>query len=350
MLLLFIIIFFFTAFGLSNRSNNNKSGRPAHHGENAFRNPWPGVEEHGFGDVLKWQWDRLRGKAPKKPARYDFQVIENDGKFLRENGEEFTVTWVGHATTLIQMEGRNILTDPIFSLRCSPVSWAGPQRVVPPSPTFEHLPPIDVVLISHNHYDHLDKPTIERLGNRPRYFVPLFVGKFLRDLGIAKARIVELDWWQFAELDGLTIHCTPTQHFSGRGLHDRNRTLWCSWAVIGKQQRLYFGGDTGYFPGFKEIGEQLGPFDLAILPIGAYRPRWFMSPVHVEPAQSAQAFLDLRAERMLAIHWGTFDLADEPMDEPPQLLRAAADSLGVDATRVWVFRHGESRVIKEGDP
>jgi N-acyl-phosphatidylethanolamine-hydrolysing phospholipase D len=257
-----------------------------------------------------------------------------------------TATWVGHATTLIQFEGRNILTDPIFSERCSPVSWAGPKRAVPPSPSFENLPPIDFVLISHNHYDHFDKPTIKRLGNRPRYFVPLFVGKLLRNLGIANERITELDWWQSVEFDGLQFHCTPTQHFSGRGLHDRDQTLWCSWTVIGEHQRFYFGGDTGYYPGFKEIGEKLGPFDLAILPIGAYLPRWFMSPVHVEPAQSAQAFLDLRAEQMLAIHWGTFDLADEPLDEPPRLLRAATDSLGIDAAQVWVLQPGETRVVK----
>jgi N-acyl-phosphatidylethanolamine-hydrolysing phospholipase D len=347
MALLLLFIIFFTAIGYVNHSNSHKSGRPAHHAENAFRNPWPGFEDRDFGDFLKWQWNRLRGNAPNKPEHYDFRIIENNGHFLRENGEQFTVTWIGHATALIQIEGRNILTDPIFSSRCSPVSWAGPQRVAPPSPSFENLPPIDMVLISHNHYDHLDKPTIKRLGNRPCYFVPLLLAKFLQDLGIAKDRIVELDWWQSAELDGLKIHCTPTQHFSGRGLHDRNRTLWCSWTVIGERHRFYFGGDTGYFPGFKEIGEKLGPFDLAILPIGAYRPRWFMSPMHVDPAQSAQAFLDLRAEKMLAIHWGTFDLADEPMDEPPRLLRAAADSLDIDSTRVWILQHGETRVVEE---
>jgi len=345
-----LVLVLFASLGYISRPANHKPNRPAHHAENAFRNPWPTFENRGFGDLLKWQWDRLRGKAPKKPQRYDFRIMENDGQFLRANGEQFTVTWIGHATTLIQIEGHNILTDPIFSARCSPVAWAGPLRVVPPSPSFENLPPIDFVLISHNHYDHLDKPTIKRLGNQPRYFVPFLVGKFLRDLGIAPERITELDWWESATFDGLQFHCTPTQHFSGRGLHDRNQTLWCSWTVIGERQRFYFGGDTGYFPGFKEIGEKFGPFDLAILPIGAYLPRWFMSPVHVEPAQSAQAFLDLRAEKMLAIHWGTFDLADEPMDEPPRLLRAAVDSLGIDAAQVWVLQPGETKVVKENEP
>jgi len=317
----------------------------AHHFGKTFRNPYPGFTSHGFADFLKWQWDRRRGKAPQKSRRYDLSCIPNDGKSLRENGGQFTATWIGHTTALIQLEGRTLLTDPLFSERCSPVSWSGPKRIVPPSPRLEHLPPIDGVLLSHDHYDHLDRATIKRLGNRPRYLVPLRVGKILQGFGIAKDRIIELDWWQDLEWNGLQIHCTPAQHFSGRGVHNRNGTLWCSWAVLGKHHRFYFGGDSGYFPGFKEIGEKLGAFDLALLPIGAYLPRWFMSSVHMEPAQSLQAFLDVRAEKMLATHWGTFDLADEPMDEPPKLLLAAAQSHHIDLERLWVTKPGETRVI-----
>ncbi|MGH7492757.1 MAG: MBL fold metallo-hydrolase [bacterium] len=320
-------------------------GRPLHHTENGFRNTFPTFKPHGGGAFLKWQWDRLRGQAPEKPESYDFKMAFNDGEALKADADDLRVTWVGHATTLVQIEGVNILTDPIFSERCSPVAFAGPKRKVPPIPAFENLPRVDAVLISHNHYDHLDQDTIKKLGNKPRYFVPLNIGKFLRDLGIKKENIVELDWWDSAEFRGLQFHCTPTQHFSGRGLHDTNQMLWCSWAVTGAQRRLYFGGDTGYFPGFKEIGEKLGPFDLAILPIGAYLPRWFMSPVHVNPPEALQAFLDVRGRNMLAIHWGTFDLADEPMDRPPKDLRAAADSLGIAQERVWVFQHGETREI-----
>ena len=317
-----------------------------HHGK-IFRNPYPGFEPRGFKDFLQWQHDRRNGRAPLKPRQYHFPVSENDGAWLRDNRAHFTVTWIGHSTTLIQMSGCNILTDPIFSERCSPVSWAGPKRHVPPSPPLGHLPRIDFVLLSHDHYDHLDKPTIKKLGNRPFYIAPLRVGKILQDFGIDAKRIVECDWWQTVEMEGLQFHCTPAQHFSGRGVHNRNGTLWCSWAVISKQQRLYCGGDSGYFPGFKEIGEKFERFDLALLPIGAYLPRWFMSPVHMEPAQSLQAFLDVRAEKMLAIHWGTFDLADEPLDEPPRLLRAAAESSNVDPERIWIFQPGETRRLSE---
>jgi len=172
--------------------------------KNAFRNPYPGFAPRGFKDFLQWQRDRRNGKAPPKLQQYHFSVIENDGVILCQNRESFAVTWIGHSTTLIQIAGRNILTEPIFSGRCSPVSWSGPKRVAPPSPQFDHLPRIDFVLLSHDHF-----------------------------------------------------HCTPAQHFSGRGMHNRNGTLWCSWAVIGQQQRLYFGGDSGYFPGFKEIGENI---------------------------------------------------------------------------------------------
>lgn len=317
----------------------------SHHNGRNFYNPYPGFENRGFRDFLKWQRDRRNGKAPAKPAHYDFKIAPNDGRSLRENGAQFTVTWIGHATTLIQIDGKNILTDPVFSDRCSPVSWLGPQRVAPPVPAFEHLPPIDLVLLSHDHYDHLDAATIKRLGNRPQYFAPLGVGNILQGWGIARERIAELDWCQAREWNGLHLHCTPAQHFSGRGLHNRNGTLWCGWVVASRQQCVYFGGDSGYFPGFKAIGEKFGGFDLAILPIGAYLPRWFMSGVHMDPRQSAQAFLEVRAKKMLAIHWGTFDLADEPLDEPPQLLRAAAAELDIAPSRVWIFQPGETRVV-----
>lgn len=329
------------------KENAAKMDAVAHHQGETFRNPDPGFESRGFKDFLRWQRERRNGKAPHKPERYDLHAIDNDGKYLRDNSKDFTVTWIGHSTTLIQIDGCNILTDPVFSRRCSPVSWAGPKRRVPPSPQLDHLPSIDFVLLSHDHYDHLDKPTIKKLRNQPFYIAPLRVGKILQSFGIEPKRIIECDWWQSVEMEGLQFHCTPAQHFSGRGVHNRNGTLWCSWAVIGKQQRWYFGGDSGYFPGFKEIGEKFERFDLALLPIGAYLPRWFMSPVHMEPAQSLQAFLEVRAEKMLAIHWGTFDLADEPLDEPPRLLRAAAESSNVDPARIWIFQPGETRLAKQ---
>jgi len=341
----FLLASFAIVAGFMNRPGKQLTGRPAHILENGFHNPWPTFSDRGFDDFLKWQMDRWRGKAPEKPASYDFTVARNDGRFLRSNGSETTVTWVGHATTLIQIDGVNILTDPIWSERATPVSWTGPRRVVPPAPAFDDLPKIDIVVVSHNHYDHLDKPTIKRLGNEVHYFVPLLMAKWLRGVGIKNENITELDWWEETEHRGLKLVCTPTQHFSGRFLHDRNQVLWCSWTILGKEQRIYFAGDTGYFPGFREIGEKFGAFDVAILPIGAYLPRWFMAPVHVDPAQAAQAFLDLRARVMVPIHWGTFDLADEPMDQPPKVLFAAADSLQIPRKSIWLMRPGETRTF-----
>lgn len=321
-----------------------QAGQRAHIRNGGFFNPWPTSVDRGFGDFLRWQLERWRKDTPPASASRTLTVASNDGSFLRANTSAFTITWVGHATTLIQIDGVNIVTDPVWSERASPVGWAGPRRAVPPVPAFSDLPKIDVVLISHNHYDHLDKRTIKRLGNTAHYFVPLFLGRWLRGVGINQANITELDWWQEVEYRSLKLVCTPAQHFSGRFLHDRNQVLWSSWAIVGRRQRLYFAGDTGYFPGFRDIGERLGPFDIAVLPIGAYRPRWFMHAMHMEPAEAAQSFLDLRGQILLPIHWGTFDLADEPMDEPPQLLVAAADSLEIAPTSVWLLHPGETRI------
>ena len=317
----------------------------SHHTREGFRNPWGDRQHHGFGAFFKWQWDRLRGRAPKKPKTYRFDIVENDGAALTQSSGSFSITWVGHATTILQIDGRTILTDPIWSERCSPVRWAGPKRYVPPYPPLDRLPPIDAVVISHNHYDHLDRATIRKLGNGPTYFVPLGVKRWLRKWGIRSENIVELDWWQQFELNGLTFVCVPSQHFSGRSLNDTNRDLWSGWVIQGQTQRVYFAGDTGYFPGFKEIGERLGPIDVAIIPIGAYLPRWFMKTVHVDPKEAAQAFLDIGTKIMIPMHWGTFDLADEPLDEPPRALLMAADSLGIDRGRIWLLKHGETRIM-----
>jgi len=344
-LLLLLILMLAVSPGFANRPGERKPGRPAHHSASSFRNPFPTFKPHSGWSFLKWQWDRLRGRVPEKPETYHFEIDDRAASALRTAATGLRVTWIGHATTLLQVDSVTILTDPIFSERSSPIRIAGPRRKVPPVPALAELPPIDAVLISHNHYDHLDKDTIKKLGNGPHYFVPLFIGKFLRGLGIKRENITELDWWESSIFRGLEFHCTPTQHFSGRGFHDTNKTLWCSWTVIGENYRFYFGGDTGYFPGFYEIGKRYGPFDLALLPIGAYLPRWFMAPVHMSPAESAQAFLDLKAKNMLAIHWGTFDLADERMDQPPRDLIVAADSLGIARERVWIFKRGETREV-----
>ncbi len=311
-----------------------------------FYNPFPGFESRDFGDLFRWLViDRVTGKRPTLPDSYHFELADNDGRYLRTNRSDVTVTWIGHSTLLIQNDGLNILTDPIWSQRASPLSFAGPKRMVPPGIPLDSLPKIDVVLISHDHYDHLDKQTIRRLGNRPLYLVPLGVGALLKSWGID--HYVEMDWWDEFRFNGVLFACTPAQHFSGRTLFDRNRRLWCSWVISGKEARIYFGGDSGYFPDYAKIGRQYGPFDLAALPIGAYRPRWFMSPVHMSPGEAVRAFVDLQARIFIPIHWGTFPLSDEPLTEPPQLLLKKAKQKGLDANRFWILKHGETRTVPQ---
>ncbi|MBI3893775.1 MAG: MBL fold metallo-hydrolase [Candidatus Wallbacteria bacterium] len=246
------------------------------------------------------------------------------------------VTWVGHSTLLVQMDGVNLLTDPIWSERCSPLAFAGPRRRNPPGLVLEELPRIDLVIVSHNHYDHLDLPTVRKLAERhdPLFVVPLGVAAWFRRRKLH--RVVELDWWQSTEHAGLTVHATPAQHFSGRSPWDANKTLWVSFVVEGAAGRFFFGGDTGYGPHFAEIGRRLGPMRLAAIPIGAYSPRWFMAPVHIDPEQAVQAHLDLCSRQSIGIHFGTFKLTDEPMEEPPVLLRECLDVRGIDRDLFWV--------------
>ncbi|MGH7322803.1 MAG: MBL fold metallo-hydrolase [Candidatus Rokuibacteriota bacterium] len=262
---------------------------------------------------------------------------------LRASGPAPTVTWIGHSTLLVQLDGVSFLTDPHWGDRSGPFGGlVGVRRHTPPGIAFEDLPPIDFVLISHDHYDHLDEPTVRRLAqtSNPRFVVPLGVKAWLEDRGITNA--VELDWGESVTVKGLTIVCTPAQHFSGRSLADQGRRLWASWAVLGSK-RFYFGGDSGYFVHFKEIGDTYGPFDLAALAIGSYQPRETTRLVHTSPEEALQAWLDLRAARFVGIHWGTFALAVEPFDEPPHRLAVEVERRGMDSAAIWVLKPGETR-------
>ncbi len=312
-----------------------------------FFNPFPDFEQRGFGDVFRWiVWDRLRGKRPAhNPEDYKFELKPNNGGYLKNNSDDFSVTWIGHSTLLIQMNGMNILTDPIFSDRCSPVQFVGPKRVVAPGISLDSLPPIDLVVISHDHYDHLDKNTIKALGNKTFYVVPLGVGEILKSWGITNFQ--ELDWWSAITFNQIRIVCTPAQHFSGRKPLRKNKTLWASWLLKGKQFTFYYGGDSGYFPGYREISEREGPVHVAALPIGAYEPRWFMSPVHTNPQEALKAFLDLQARIFIPIHWGTFILSDEALTAPPEVLRQEAREMKIDSERVRILKHGETQIISD---
>ena len=266
-----------------------------------------------------------------------------DLRGLREKSRDATVTWVGHSTVLVQLDGVTFLTDPNWAERSGPFSgFVGVGRYTPPGIAFEDLPPIDFVLISHDHYDHLDEPTVRRLAETfdPLFIVPLGIKAWLADRDITRA--VELNWGESVTIKGLTVVCTPAQHGGGRTLLDQGRRLWSAWAVLGSK-RFYFGGDTGYYRHFKETGDRLGPFDLAALPIGSYTPREIAEPVHISPEEALQATLDLRATRLLGVHWGTFALAREPYDEPPTRLRAEIERRRIEPERVWILKPGETR-------
>jgi N-acyl-phosphatidylethanolamine-hydrolysing phospholipase D len=269
--------------------------------------------------------------------------VANDGGALRANLTEPSVTWVGHATLLIQLDGVNLLTDPHWGERASPLSWAGPRRLSPPGLAFEDLPPIHAVLISHDHYDQLDLDTVKRLAaaHDPLFLVPLGLRGWMAEHGVG--RVEELDWWDSREHRGLRLMCLPAQHWSQRAFWDRNRRLWASWAVLGRERRLFFGGDSGYFAGFREIGSRLGPFDLAAIGIGAYMPPDMMRLSHTTPEQAVQASEELGARVLLGMHWGTFDLAEEPLGEPPQRMLEEARRRGIGPDRAWVLKLGETR-------
>jgi L-ascorbate metabolism protein UlaG (beta-lactamase superfamily) len=316
---------------------------PAHHRARGFANENQSFARPGFWDLQAFRVRRLWVALAGGSAAPDFPRVPNDGSALRANRQGATITWIGHATLLVQLDGVNILTDPQFSDRASPVSFAGPRRLNPPGVAFADLPPIHAVVISHDHYDHLDRPTVERLAatHRPRFLVPLGLRSWFASVGIAQAE--ELDWWESARVGGVTSTATPVQHWSSRTPFDMNRRLWAGWSIAAGARRLFFAGDTGYYDGFRRIGERLGPFDLALVSIAAYSPAAIMAHTHTTPEESLRIFADVRAQTFVAMHWGTFDLAEEPIDEPPRRLAAAARAQGIADARVWILAHGETR-------
>lgn len=248
------------------------------------------------------------------------------------------ITWLGHSTVLIEVDGKRVLTDPVWGERASPLSFAGPKRFHDPPLALDDLPPLDAVLISHDHYDHLDEPTMRALIERvPTFFVPLGVGAHLEYWGARPEQLVELDWWERKRIGDVEIVSAPARHFSGRSLSDRNATLWTAWAVLGPEHRVFFSGDTAMFPGFSEIGRRLGPFDATLIEVGAYSPLW--ADAHLGPEQAVAAHRDLRGEHMIPVHWGTFNLAFHAWTEPAERLTVAAREAGV---TVSIPRPGES--------
>ena len=256
-------------------------------------------------------------------------------------------TYISHSTVLLQVDGLNILTDPVYSDRASPVSFAGPRRVRAPGITLGELPPIDLILISHNHYDHLDTDTLQAIlrqqPSQPVVITGLGNGALIKTLGFSDVR--ELDWDTGADIGGVSIHFVECQHRSGRGLFDQMASLWGSFVLETSAGRIYFAGDSGYSPHFKEQGDKWGPFTLALLPIGAYEPRWFMADIHLNPEEAVKAHKELRSEQSLAIHYGIFQLTYEGIDAPLEDLRAALNQRGLDSAAFWTLEPGQYRTI-----
>ena len=304
-----------------------------------FRNPWePHPElERRPGGLLAWMWERFRSDLPGNPAPGDVPPGTPAVARPRAHPDEVRMTLVGHATVLLQIGGLNLLTDPIWSARAGPFSLVGGPRFTDPGIPLDALPPLDAVLLSHGHYDHLDAATTRRLVRRfgadLPWICPLGHGRWLARQGVSAA--LELDWWDevpvASRLCGMRLVCLPVRHWTRRGLRV-DRELWCSWGILTAEggPAVYFGGDSGYCPAFSEIGRRLGPFTASILPIGAYEPRWFMADSHMNPEEAVRAYQDLGGSgAFMGIHWGTFRLTDEDPLEPPLRTRAAWKAAGL---------------------
>lgn len=272
------------------------------------------------------------GSAHRTPEGVLPVIARKAADFAQPADGGLRITWLGHSTILVEIDGRRVLLDPVWSERASPFTWAGPRRFYAPPLPLDQLPPLDAVLISHDHYDHLDVGTIVSLGQATSvpFLVPLGVGAHLEYWGIPADRIIELDWWQEHTLDGLSLIATPARHFSGRSITfaDRDATLWAGWALIGPSHRVFYSGDTAMFPGFSEIGARLGPFDATLIEAGAYSALW--ADVHLGPEQAVEAHQKVRGRLMIPVHWGLFDLALHGWTEPVERVLRAAQESGVE--------------------
>ncbi|MER0236570.1 MBL fold metallo-hydrolase [Fulvimarina sp. MAC8] len=301
-----------------------------------FFNPGQPSAERSFADILRWRFKETRAKWPKsvlvEPAQPEAHVAG------------CRATLIGHASVLVQVDGLNVLTDPVFSKRVSPFSFAGPKRVTPPGIRFENLPKIDVVLLSHNHYDHCDVATLKRLDDRfrPRVITALGNDRLLRE-AVPGIDVTAGDWGDVIDIGkGQTVALTRANHWSSRGLRDRRMALWCGFVLKTEAAQVYFAGDSGYGDGaiFQEIRKLHGAPDLALIPIGAYAPRWFMKPQHMNPEEAVSVFEALDAKRALAIHWGTFQLTDEARSEPRDRLMKTLDERGISCERFIALEPG----------
>ena len=377
---LLAIILIAIMYFVSSHANPVYDASKPHHTPTGFQNNYVKAVDKSFADLLRWQWE---ARGLPQPPQQPTPVVQPQLALIQAKTENVsftpdassqtahpgypalpTVTWIGHATALVQANGLNVLTDPIFSERASPVQIFGPKRAQPPGVAMADLPPIDAVLISHNHYDHLDRASVALLDERAKaagkttvFIVPLGLKTWFNDLGITS--VVELDWWQHHTLKGVDIYLTPVQHWSARGMGDRSSTLWGGWSVLGPDFHWYYAGDTGYSRDFadtratfaaQQTAERGGGFDLALIPIGAYEPRWFMARQHVNPMESVRIHQDVGAKHSVGVHWGTFALTDEPLDQPPVDLAIAMRTLSVPEANFGVLAIGQSLQFPKRTP
>ncbi|MEY4763764.1 MAG: hypothetical protein RI907_437 [Pseudomonadota bacterium] len=352
--------------------NRHFDPKKPHHRPNGFQNNHNSFRGKRLKEMLRWRWQAWRDGHPR-PMQEAIAVVAPDLSFIHANAKaglamQPAMTWVGHITVLAQVGGLNILTDPVFSQRCFPVQWAGPQRQTPPGLAISELPHIDVVLLSHNHYDHMDEGSLKALarqaGGPPLIICPLGHLHWFAKWGIG--HVVELDWWDTHVIEAGPSHqrvpvtLTPAQHWSARTASDALRSLWGSFVVRAPDCHLFFAGDTAYSADFQDIQRHFadahaassgGGFDMALLPIGAYEPRWFMKDQHVNPEEAVQIFQDLGAKLALGVHWGCFQLTDEPLDEPPRALARALAAAGLPAERFRVLPVGGTMTVprRQGD-
>ncbi len=334
-----------------------------HHRPTGFENNYTQVAPKSLWTVFKWRLNGLINGIPALPTTPTAQTVPDLGA-IEANAKAGTrmqpaITWIGHATMLVQMGGLNILTDPQFSQRASPFSWTGPRRLYPPALSLQQLPRIDVVLVSHNHYDHLDTASVQALnqqpGGPPLFIVPLGIKPWLAEHGISNT--VEQDWWDSHTVRGVEFVLTPAQHWSARSPWDRKETLWGGFAAFAPDFHFFYSGDTGYSKDFADIVERFAArqgsksFDVALLPVGCYEPRWFMEQQHVNPDEAVRIHQDLRAKQSVGVHWGTFHgLCDEPVDQAPKDLAIARQQHGVGEGEMYVMALGETRKLPRRAP
>ncbi|MFS2225564.1 MBL fold metallo-hydrolase [Pantoea sp. B65] len=316
----------------------------AHHTPEGFRNPEADLRQQG--DLRRWQKERKAQGLPFPPAGGYDEFIAQWWQPADLSGSDDAIWWLGHACLMLRINQRYTLIDPALSHRASPLSFYGPKRKTPTPLDIATLPALDTVLVSHNHYDHLDRPTIKKILRRfpdVQFIVPLGLKPWFVQQGAR--HIIQLDWWEAAPLTGMTVHAVPARHWSMRSLKDRNRSLWCGWTINAGNLSFWFTGDSGYSENLLDIPRRLGPFNVAALPVGAYAPKWFMQGQHMDPEQAVSLHRDLGCPLSIPIHWGVFELADESLDAPPLELAQSMQAAGLEQRRFQAWRIGARKLL-----